>query len=100
MRLLPVFLIQIKKEYARYKKMEKVIEEKRKSANEQLAQMESTKLLVMEALDLVDKSLDGKALNEENINAIEAGGNRSLVVGKSIVSDALSKGGDFETLEG
>jgi len=51
--------------------------------------MESTKLLVMEALDMVDKSLDGKALNEKNINAIEDGGNRSLVVGKSIVSDAL-----------
>ena len=88
-----------KKEYARYKKMEKIIEDKRKSASEQLAQMESTKMLIMEALDMVDEALDGKALNEENINAIEAGGNRSLVVGKNIISDALGKGENFESID-
>jgi len=88
-----------KKEYAQYKKMEKIIEDKRKSASEQLAQMESTKMLVMEALDMVDEALDGKAITNENINAIEPGGNRSLVIGKNIISDALSKGENFESID-
>jgi len=87
-----------KKEYAKYKKIEKVVEDKRKSAGEQLAQMESTKLLIMEALDMVDTSLDGKAVNKENIEAIEAGGNRSLVVGKNIVSDAINREENVESI--
>ncbi len=85
--------------YAKYKKMEKTVEEARQGASEQLAQMESTKLIIMEALDEVAKVLDGKAPNAENINAIAPSDNRSLTVGKNIIQDLLSQGEKFASVD-
>ena len=85
--------------YAKFQKMEKEVEEKQSSASAQLAQMESTKLIIMEALDGIDKALDGKDFNKENIEAIEAGGDRSLMVGKNIILESFAQGSPFESLE-
>ena len=85
--------------YAEYKKMEKEVEEARQGASEQLAQMESTKLIIMEALDEVAKKLDGKAPNAANIKEIVPGDNRSLIVGKNIIQDLLSQGEEFASLD-
>jgi len=82
--------------YAKYKKMEKTVEDNRKGASEQLAQMESTKLIIIDALEEVAKVLEGKVPNIESIQAITPGDNRSLIVGKNIVSDVLSQGQEFE----
>ncbi len=85
--------------YADYKRMEKTVEEKRKSASEQLAQMESTKLIIMESLDMVAKELGDNPLTLANIDSIQPGGNRSLIVGKNIVADALSKGQNLTSID-
>ena len=85
--------------YAKYQKMEETIQKKQKSASEQLAQMESTKLIIMDALDGINKALDGKALTKENIEAIETGGNRSLMVGQNIIMEAYGQGQSFENIE-
>ena len=85
--------------YADYKRMEKTVEEKRKSASEQLAQMESTKLIIMESLDMVAKELGDTPLTLANIDSIQPGGNRSLIVGKNIVADALSKGQNLTSID-
>ncbi len=84
--------------YAKFQKMEKEVEEKQTSASSQLAQMESTKLIIMEALDGIGKALDGKEFNKENIDAIEAGGDRSLMVGKNIILESFAQGAPFESI--
>lgn len=85
--------------YAKYKKMETTVEDNRQGAAEQLVQMESTKLIIMDALDEVAKVLDGKAPSVDNIKALAPGDNRSLSVGKNILSDVLSQGEEFETID-
>ena len=84
--------------YAKFQKMEKEVEEKQSSASAQLAQMESTKLIIMEALDGIGNALDGKEFTKENIEAINAGGDRSLMVGKNIILEAFAQGSPFESL--
>jgi len=85
--------------YDEYKKIEQTVEENRKGASEQLTQMESTKLIIMDALEEVSKVLDGNVPNADNIDAIAPGANRSLIVGKNIVSDVLSQGQEFKNVD-
>ena len=85
--------------YDEYKKIEQTVEENRKGASEQLTQMESTKLIIMDALEEVSKVLDGNKPNADNIDAIAPGANRSLIVGKNIVSDVLAQGQEFKNVD-
>lgn len=85
--------------FAKFKKLEEQVEAKQNAASEQLAQMESTKMIIMEALDGIANVLDDKAFTKENINAIQTGGDRSLMVGKNIIMESFAQGYSFESVD-
>ena len=87
-----------KKDYALYKKLEKEIKNKRKTAEEQIeiinnniAQIKTTTNIINGALDAIEKALDGKKLSLENVKAIEAADNRNLLIGKEILAQVLAE---------
>lgn len=88
-----------KKEYALYLKAAKEIEEGREDASGKLAQYESMKTIILEALETVDKALDGKAPTLENISALDGSTDRSLGIGQSVMADMFTQGASFENIE-
>jgi cell wall-associated protease len=81
-----------KKEYAQYRMYKKLVEEKRAEAEENLAQMDNTEKTVIEALDVVSKALNGKAVTAGNVKAIDAGDDKLLARGQRITLRILEQG--------
>ncbi len=88
-----------KKEYEIFMKAKKEIEEGREKATANLAQYESIKPIILEALNEIEKVLDGKSPNMENIKAIDVGTNRSLSIGQNVVLDVLGQGASVESMD-
>ena len=88
-----------KKEYALYMKAKKEIEEGREDASAKLAQFESMRSIILDALEAVDKALDGKAPTMENISKLDGGGNQSLSIGQSVIADMIGQGAAFESID-
>ena len=88
-----------KAEYALYKEYKEEVENELKDAEAQLSQMESTKALVMGALDELEETLDGKAINQENIDAIGEDVSQNLAIAKRIVGRALAEGEEIESVD-
>ena len=88
-----------KKEYAKYKEYKEEVEAEIKDSEAQLSQMESTVTLVNGALDELEKTLDGKAVTQENVDAIEVGENQNLAVAKRIVGRVFADGEKVESID-
>jgi len=88
-----------KKEYEIYMKAKKEIEEGREEAASNLAQYESIKPIIIEALSEIEKVLDGKKPTMENVKGIDVGANRSLSIGQNVVLDVLGQGASVESME-
>lgn len=88
-----------KKEYKTYLKAKKEIEEGREEAATNLAQYESIKPIMMDALEEIEKVLDGKAPTMSNIKAIEVGTNRLLSIGQNVVLDVIGQGAKVESMQ-
>lgn len=88
-----------KKEYETFMRAKKEIEEGREKAAANLAQYESIKPIIIDALGEIEKVLDGKKPTMENVKAIEVGTNRSLSIGQNVVLDVLGQGASVESME-
>lgn len=85
-----------KKEYDEYLKLKEDIDKKIASAQGNLNQMEMTLKMVNTSLTAVKNELGRKRATPENIDAIDAGDNQELNMGKMILSQIL-KSGEFDT---
>ena len=74
-----------KVEYDRYLAIKKEVETNLQEANENLKEYMDTKTMSISAFEAADKALGNKPFTKENIDAINAGTNRDLMVAKSIL---------------
>ena len=79
-----------KKDYELYQTVKKEVEPKRENAANQLDQIKTTSSIVNASLEAVDKALDGKELSIDNLNALEVGTDRYLMIGKEILIQTLA----------
>ena len=86
-------------EYDNFKTMKKTIEDNLTEAQEGLAEMEGTKTMIVTALDAMDAALAGKTISKENVGAVNAGTNQSLVIAKNILSKRIAIGGDVTSMK-
>ncbi len=90
-----------KKDYQRYKKVEKEVKTNKDKASRELEQILDTKKRITDAFVSLEKSLDGKAFTEENLNAIEPSeGDEGLMMALSIAKRAVGDIGSLEDLKG
>ena len=86
-------------EFQQYKKMKADIESNLQEAQEGLAEMEGTKVMIMSALDAVETTLNGKEATKENVDAIKPGTNQNLIIAKNILSRRLSSGAKVSSIK-
>ena len=79
-----------KKDYTLYQNLKKEVEAKREEAANNLAEIQNTATIINGALDAMEKALDGKKLTIENVNAVETGTDRYLMIGKEILTNVLN----------
>jgi subtilisin family serine protease len=88
-----------KAEYDMFMNMKKEIDTNLQEAQEGLAEMEGTKVMISNALESMEGALAGKPLTKENIEKVNAGTNQSLVIGKNILSKRIAGGKDVTTIK-
>lgn len=86
------------KEYQLWLEVKEEVETKREQALNVKNQIEFQKNMILSSLDAVAKALDGKEINEENINAIEET-DQTLTMGKSILLETLKSGEEIKDIE-
>lgn len=79
------------KEYQLWLKVKEEVETNREQALNVKNQIEFQKNMILNSIDAVAKALNGKAINEENVNAIDDA-DQSVTIGKSILLEALKEG--------
>lgn len=87
-----------KLEFAFYQHTKQEIEKQTEEARANLAQYETIKPIMLEALNLVERALNGKVPNEQNVTAIKPGFDQILEYGKILVLDVVSQGADDQTM--
>ena len=88
-----------KAEYDDYLKKKKEVEDNLQEAQEGLAQMTGVKTMYGNALDAVETALAGKPITKATVEAVNAGSNQSLVIGKNILSKRLAAGKDVSSMK-
>lgn len=78
-----------KKEYDFYLKLRTDVENRRKSAQLNLDNIQQSETTIIGAIEALEKALDGKPLNSETIEAIEEGDSKSLTMGLAIARQLL-----------
>ena len=86
-----------KKEYEEYQTAKKEVETKLQEGQEALAEYVGMKTTYTNALEAVEGSLNGKVINKANVDAIKAGTNQNLIIGKNILSKMISLGKDVSS---
>ncbi len=81
-----------KAEYDRYLAIKKEVETNLQEANEALKEYEENKSMSASAFEAVEKVLGNKPFTKQNIEAINAGTNRDLMVAKNILMRCLTSG--------
>lgn len=80
-----------KKEYRYYKDLEGVVEKAKSDNLENYEKMKSTVDFINAALNAVEAKLGDKKPTLENINAIEAGSDQNLMIGKNILGQVIKE---------
>ena len=88
-----------KKEYELYETLKKDVEEHQNTALSGLAEIEGLEKLVTSALDAIVVKLGKQAPTKENIDNIDAGSDKDLVVGKNILLKMLKDGEKIESIQ-
>lgn len=78
-----------KKEYDLFIKLKSEVEKRRKSAQNNLKNIEQSSALILGALDTLTITLGDKAFTLENLNTIDAGSSKSLGTGVAIAKQVL-----------
>lgn len=90
---------QDRAEYTLFLETQKEIEAEREDAAANLAQYESLQTIVIEALEAVEKELDGKKPTLENIEGLDISTNRTLAVGQNVLLNLYDQGATFDDIE-
>lgn len=85
-----------KKDYDEYLKIKEDIDKKVESAESNLSQIETTLNMIQTSLNAIKVELGRKKATLENINAIEAGEDQNLNMGKMIMTQIINSG-EFQT---
>jgi len=80
-----------KKEYEKYLKLKKSIEEKKTEAANNLMQIQMTAGIFQASLEAIKKAMVGKDLSLDNVKTIDPGDDRNLMIGKEILMQALAE---------
>ncbi len=88
-----------KKEYALYEKVRDEVESKKENAETRMTSIQETETMVLNAVTALEKALDGKDLNTENLKSIDVEGKPALMNGVNMVLEAISQGEEFGTIE-
>ncbi len=86
-------------EFKKYKSLKTEIEAELTDAQESLSQVESTRTIIMNALDALNTKLGSKPITKENIDAIKDDGNQMLAVGKNLMSRLIASGQDVSSIK-
>ena len=86
-------------EYKKYSKLKTEIQNELSDAQENLAQVESTRTIIMNALDAVSTKLGNKAITKENLDDIKDGNDQMLTVGKNLMLRLIASGQDVSSIK-
>ena len=79
-----------KMEYEQYIKAKEIVDKEITKAKNNIARMDEVSMKVKDAIKSLEKALDGKELNSENVTAINADGDQKLSMGKELVLHYLT----------
>ncbi len=85
-----------KADYDEFVKLKADIEKKKESAENNLNQIEMTKSMIMGPLQSIKEALGRKKATKENIDAIDAGEDQGLNIGKMVMGQIMASG-EFPT---
>jgi len=88
-----------KKEYALFTKIKKEIDEERANLTAQSEELNFTKTFLVNSIDAILKSLNGKLATKENIEAIKDEGDMNLNIGKQYLTKIIESGENIEHLD-
>ncbi|MBL7815831.1 MAG: S8 family peptidase [Saprospiraceae bacterium] len=88
-----------KAEYDQYQKAKKEVEAKLQEGQEALAEYQGMKTTYSSALNAVEGALAGKAITKANVEAIKAGTDQNLIIGKNILNKLISLGKDVSSFK-
>lgn len=80
-----------KKQYDFFLKLKEDVESRRKSAQNNLDQIEQTEFLIVGAIDALTQAMGDAAFNEENLNAVEENDSKQLSMGIAIAKQILDQ---------
>lgn len=86
-------------EYKKYSKLKTEIQNELSDAQENLAQVESTRTIIMNALEAVSTKLGNKAITKENIDDLKDGNDQMLTVGKNLMLRLIASGQDVSSIK-
>jgi len=86
-------------EYKLFKKYKAEVDKKRDQAQNRLDRITESEAMIISSITALDKALDGKDLSKENLDAIEAGGDANLMIGKNMVLEAISMGEELRSIQ-
>jgi len=86
-------------EYEIFKKVKEEVESKIEGAQERMTRIVETEKTIMDAVKALEKALDGKDITKENLGALDASSDPSLMIGINMVSEALNQGEEIGTVE-
>lgn len=87
-----------KKEYDQFIEYKKAVEKEREKAEKSLEKIRQSKTMLVNALDALDKALDGNDLNMVNIDSLEGLSDPSLMIGINVYREATKAGEDIESV--
>ena len=86
-------------EYKKYSKLKTEIQNELSEAQESLGQVESTRTIIMNALDALSAKLGNKAITKENLDSIKDGNDQMVTVGKNLMLRLISSGQDVSSIK-
>ena len=86
-------------EYKKYSKLKTEIQNELSEAQESLGQVESTRTIIMNALDALSAKLGEKAITKENLDAIKDGNDQMVNVGKNLMMRLMASGQDVSSIK-
>ncbi len=88
-----------KAEYDEYQTAKKEVEAKLQEGQEALSEYQGLQTTYKNTLEAVENALNGKAITKANVDAIKAGTNQNLIIGKNILTKMMGLGKDVSSFK-